>query len=58
MALHDILTFSHNHDINDYYTKTLMVEGLDKDRQPVKHELQYLGSHMRQSVIQDIKASM
>ena len=54
----DILTFSHGHDINEYDTKTLIVQGLDKDRQPVTHELQYLGSQMRQSVIQGIKDSM
>ena len=53
-----ILTFSHDHDINDYDTKTLTVQGLDKDRQPVTHELQYLGSQMRQSVIQGIKDSI
>ena len=54
----DILTFSHDHDINDYDTKTLIVQGLDKDHQPVTHELQYLGSQMKQSVIQGIKDSM
>ena len=54
----DILTFSQDHDINDYDTKTLIVQGLDKDHQPVIHELQYLGSQMRQSVIQGIKDSM
>ena len=54
----DILTFSNNHDINDYDTKTLTAQGLDKDRQSVTHELQYLGSQMRQSVIQGIKDSI
>ena len=54
----DILTFSHDHDINDYDTKTLIVQGLDKNHQPVTHELQYLGSQMRQSVIQGIKDSV
>ena len=54
----DILTFSNNHDIDDYDTKTRTVQGLDKDRQPVTHELQYLGSQMRQSVIQGIKDSI
>ena len=54
----DILTFSHDHDINDYDSKTLTVQGLDKDRQLVTHELQYISSQMRQSVIQGIKDSM
>ncbi len=54
----DILTFMNDHDINDYDTKTLTVQGLDKDRQPVTHELQYISSQMRQSVIQGLKDSM
>ena len=54
----DILTFSHDHDINNYNTKIQTVKGLDKDRQPVTHELRYLGSQMKQSVIQGIKDSM
>ena len=54
----DILTFSHDHDINSYDSKTLTVQGLDKDRQPVTRELRYLSSQMRQSVIQGIKDSM
>ncbi len=54
----DALTFSHDHDINDYDTKTLIVQGLDKDHQLVTHGLQYLGSQMRKSVIQGIKDSM
>ena len=33
----DILTFSHDHDINDYDTTTHTVHGLDKDKQPVTH---------------------
>ncbi len=52
------LTFTKEHDINDYDTKILTVNGLDKDRQPVTHELQYLGSQMRQSIIQGIKHSL
>ena len=47
-----------NHDINDYDTKTHTVQGLDKDRQSVTHELEYLGSQMKQSVIQGIKHSL
>ena len=43
-----------DHDINDYDSKTLTVQGLDKNRQPVTHELQYLTSQMRQSVIQGL----
>ena len=54
----DILTFSHDHDINDYDTKILTVQGLDKDRQPVIHELQYISSQMKQSIIQGIKDSL
>ena len=53
-----ILTFLNDHDIDDYDTKTLIVQGLDKDRQPVTHELLYISSQMRQSVIQGIKDSM
>ena len=54
----DILTFMNDHDINDYDTKILTVQGLDKNRQPVTHELQYISSQMRQSVIQGLKDSM
>ena len=54
----DALTFMNDHDINEYDTKTQSVQGLDKDRQPVTHELQYLGSQMKQSVIQGIKQSL
>ena len=53
-----ILTFLNDHDIDDYDTKTLIVQGLDKDCQPVTHELLYISSQMRQSVIQGIKDSM
>ena len=54
----NILTFMNDHDINDYDSKTLIVHVLDKDRQPVRHELQYISSQMRQSVIQGLKDSM
>ena len=54
----DILTFMNDHDINDYDSKTIIVHGLDKDRQPVTHELQYISSQMRQSVIQGLKDSL
>ena len=54
----DALTFSHEHDINDYDTSIQMVHGLDKDKQPVIHELEYSGSQMKQSVIQGIKHSL
>ena len=54
----DALTFMNDHDINDYDTKTQAVQGLDKDSQPVTHELEYLGSQMKQSVIQGIKHSL
>ena len=54
----DALTFTQEHDINDYNTATHTVHGLDKDKQPVTHELEDLGSQMKQSVIQGIKHSM
>ena len=54
----DALTFSQKHDINDYDTTIKTVHGLDKDKQPVTHELEYLGSQMKQSVIQGIKHSL
>ena len=54
----DALTFTQEHDINDYNTATHTVHGLDKDKQPVTHELEYLGSQMKQSVIQGIKHSL
>ncbi len=34
------------------------MNGLDKDKHPITHELQYLGSQMRQSVIQSLKDNM
>ena len=54
----DVLTFMNDHDINDYDTSIRTVHGLDKDKQPVTHELEYLGSQMKQSVIQGIKHSL
>ena len=54
----DALTFTQEHDISDYNTATHTVHGLDKDKQPVTHELEYLGSQMKQSVIQGIKHSL
>ena len=54
----DALTFTNEHDINDYDTTTHIVHGLDKDKQAVTHELEYLGSQMKQSVIQGIKHSL
>ena len=54
----DALTFTNEHDINDYDTTTHTVHVLDKDKQPVTHELEYLGSQMKQSVIQGIKHSL
>ncbi len=54
----DVLTFLTDHDITEYDSKTLTVQGLDKDGQPVTHELQYISSHMRQSVIQGLKDNM
>ena len=54
----DALTFMNDHDIKEYNTKTQTVRGLDKDKQPVTHELEYLSSQMKQSVIQGIKYSL
>ncbi len=50
----DALTFMNDHNINDYDMKVQIVRGLDKDKKPVTHELKYLGSQMKQSVIQGI----
>ena len=52
------LSFMIEHDINDFDTKISTVRTLDKDRNPVMHELQYLGSQMKQAVIQGIKYSL
>ena len=46
------------HDINDFDTKISTVHTLDKDSQPVMHELQYLWSQMKQAVIQSIKHNL
>ena len=54
----DALTFMNDHDINEYDSKIITVHGLDKDRQPVTHDLQYISSQMRQSVIQGIKHNL
>ena len=54
----DALTFMNDHDINDYDTTIRAVQGLDKERQAVKHEIQYISSQMRQSVIQGLKDSL
>ncbi len=54
----DALTFMNDHDINDYDTTTQTVHVLDKDRQSVTHELEYLGSQMKQSVIQGLKSGL
>ena len=54
----DILTFTKSHNINEYDCKITTVQGLDKDRQPVTHELKNISSQMKQSVIQDIKQNI
>ena len=54
----DALTFMNDSDVNEYDTKSKTVNVLDKDRQPITHELQYLASQMKQSVIQGIKFSL
>ena len=59
----DVLTFIKDHDINEYDTKVVTVHGLDKDRNlvlrpSVTHDLQYISSQMKQSVISGIKFSL
>ena len=54
----DVLTFMKDHDISEYDTKIVTVHGLDKDKNPVTHDLQYISSQMKQSVIQSIKCSL
>ncbi len=54
----DAITFMIEHDINDYDTAAQTVNALDKYGQPVTHDLQYISSQMRQSVIQGIKYSL
>ena len=54
----DALTFMKDHDISGYDTKIVTVHGLDKDKNPVTHDLQYISSQMKQSVIQSIKSSL
>ena len=47
----DALTFMKDHDISEYDTKIVTVHGLDKDHKPVTHDLQYISSQMKQSVL-------
>ena len=54
----DVLTFMKDHDISEYDTKIVTVHGLDKDKNPVTHDLQYISSQMKQSVISGIKSSL
>ena len=54
----DALTFMKDHDIRRYDTKIATVKGLDKDRNSITHDLQYISSQMRQSVISGIKSSL
>ena len=54
----DAISFMNDHDIYDYDPQKLTVQGLDKDRNPVTHELQYITSQMRVAVIDGIKHSL
>ena len=54
----DAISFMNEHDIYDYDSQRLTVQGLDKDRNPVTHELQYITSQMRVAVIDGIKNSL
>ena len=51
----DVLTFAKDNDINNYDYKIKNVHVLDKDRKPVTHNIEYLGSQLKQAVIQEIK---
>ena len=52
------MTFTKTHDINEYDYKITTVQGLDKDKQPITHELKNISSQMKQSVIQSIKQNI
>ena len=52
------LPFISKHGINDFDIKIHTVQCLNKDRQTVMHLLQYLGSQIKQAVIQGIKHSL
>ena len=54
----DALTFMNDHDISEHDTKIVTVHGLDKDKNPITHDLQYISSQMKQSVISGIKSSL
>ena len=54
----DTISFMNDHDVNEYDPQKLTVQGLDKDRNPVTHELQYITSQMRIAVVDDIKNSL
>ena len=54
----DAISFMNDHDIYDYAPQKSAVQGLDKDRNPVIHELQYITSQMRVAVIDGIKHSL
>ena len=52
------LGFMNEYDINVFDTKTLIVHTLDKDHNLITHELQYLGSQIKQSVVRGRKHSL
>ena len=54
----DAINFMKFQDIKNYDYKIKTVHGLDKDKNPVIHDLKYLGSQMKESVIQEIKSSL
>ena len=54
----DVLTFTNTRDINEYDYKVTEVHVLDKNKKPVMRTLEYLGSQMKQSVIQGLKFSL
>ena len=46
----DAISFMNEHDIYDYDSQRLTVQGLDKDRNPVTHELRYISSQMKKTI--------
>ncbi|MBQ9420099.1 MAG: hypothetical protein IJU31_06980, partial [Synergistaceae bacterium] len=54
----DVLTFSKERNVSEYDYKVRTVHGLDKDKNPVEHRLEYLSSQMKQAVINGIKSSL
>ena len=54
----DLLTFTKSSELQDYNYKVKTVQSLDKDKNPVEHELKFLSSQMKQAVINGFKNSL